>query len=60
MSVSDASTTGGGFCVSKGLSPYGQAACCGARGDSYESLEAGSVLSVGPFDGISGLRVALD
>ena len=61
VSVSDASTTGGGFCISRGLSPYGHAACSGStRGDVYESVDVGSVLSVGLFDGISGLRVSLD
>eukprot|EP00435_Cladocopium_sp_Y103_P013778 s336_g3.t1 len=61
VSASDASTTGGGVCVSRGLTPYGLAAQ-GAlvRGHLPEEHDFTQILSVGLFDGISGLRVALD
>ena len=61
VSVSDASTSGGGFCVSKGLSPYGlKASGSSVRGDLVEPLGQGEILSIGLFDGIGALRVALD
>ena len=61
VTASDASTTGGGICVSRGLTPYG-AAAAGAlvRGDIPEEHDFSQVLSIGLFDGISALRVALD
>ena len=61
VSASDASMTGGGFCISKGLTPYGaSAAVSRVRGDIPEQHDFCQVLSVGLFDGISALRVALD
>ena len=61
LTASDASTTGGGFCITRGLTPYGVLASHGTvRGDRYEDPEAASVLSIGLFDGISALRVAMD
>ena len=61
VTASDASTTGGGICKSRGITPYGQAACLSSvRGDIPEDLELTQVLSIGLFDGISALRVALD
>ena len=61
VSVSDASTGGGGFCISKGLTPYGAvAALSHVRGDIPEQHDLCQVLSIGLFDGISALRVALD
>ena len=61
VTASDASTSGGGICKSVGLTPYGQAASLSyVRGDVPEELELVQVLSVGLFDGISALRVALD
>ena len=61
VTVSDASTTGGGFCVSRGLTPYGQAASMSSvRGDIPEHDDICQVLSIGLFDGIAALRVALD
>ena len=61
VSVSDASTTGGGFCVSRGLTPYGaSAASSSVRGDLPLEEESSQVLSIGMFDGIAALRVALD
>ena len=60
-SVSDASTTGGGFCVSQGLSPYGLSASqAPVRGDLPDSQDLSQILSIGLFDGIAALRVALD
>eukprot|EP00435_Cladocopium_sp_Y103_P029073 s976_g7.t1 len=61
VTVSDASSTGGGFCVSRGLTPYGAAAATSqVRGDCPEEHDFQQVLSIGLFDGISGLRVAMD
>ena len=61
VTASDASTTGGGICVTRGMTPFGEAAARGqVRGDRYEDPERIQVLSVGLFDGISALRVALD
>ena len=61
VTASDASTTGGGVCVSRGLTRYGVTVSAGAvRGDLPEAHDFIQVLSIGPFDGISALRVALD
>ena len=61
VTVSDASTTGGGFCVSRGLTPYGAAAAVSyVRGDCPEEHDFQQILTIGLFDGISGLRVAID
>eukprot|EP00438_Fugacium_kawagutii_P004931 Skav200617 [mRNA] locus=scaffold2029:3408:6608:+ [translate_table: standard] len=61
VTASDASASGGGLCISRGLSPYGQAAAASVvRGDVPEDHDFCQVLSIGMFDGISGLRVALD
>ena len=61
VTASDASTTGGGLCVSRELSPFGVAACqAECRGDVIEPEEMDQVLVVSLFDGIGALRVALD
>eukprot|EP00438_Fugacium_kawagutii_P005643 Skav219560 [mRNA] locus=scaffold886:2956:8420:- [translate_table: standard] len=61
VTCSDASSTGGGFCVSKGLTEYGVAALCASvRGDVPEKDDICQVLSVGLFDGLGALRVACD
>ena len=61
VTASDASTSGGGICVSKGLTPYGTLAAQGlVRGEIPEDPHRIQVLSIGLFDGISALRVALD
>ena len=61
VSTSDASTSGGGVCVSRGLTPYGLAASSSTvRGNIPEDHDFVQILSVGLFDGISALRVALD
>ena len=61
VTVSDASTTGGGLCASVGLTSYGMAAAnCPARGDLPEEHDLVQVLSVGLFDGIRTLWVACD
>ena len=47
--------------ASKGLTPSGcVAAHCPVRGDVVEPADVTGVLTVGLFDGISGLRVAAD
>ena len=47
--------------MSRGLTPYGaSAALARVRGDIPEQHDCCQVLSIGLFDGISALRVALD
>lgn len=59
--ASDASTYGGGITVSTGLTEYGRAAACSeVRGDVLGVESHCQVLSIGLFDGIGALRVALD
>ena len=61
VTASDASEFGGGFCVSKKLTPMGvHASHCGVRGDLPELDDHCQVLTVGLFDGIGALRVAAD
>lgn len=61
VTASDASTAGGGVTVSQGLTVQGAiAAQCSIRGDVVEPADLPEVLTVGVFDGISGLRVAAD
>jgi hypothetical protein len=61
VTCSDASTLGGGICVSEGLTEYGVAATnCTIRGDVPEAHDLVQVLTVGLFDGIGALRVAAD
>ena len=59
--ASDASTTGGGVTASTGLTQVGAiAANYPVRGDLPELSEVPTVLTIGLFDGIGGLRVAAD
>eukprot|EP00435_Cladocopium_sp_Y103_P025645 s990_g6.t1 len=52
---------GGGMSVTRGLTPYGAAAALSTvRGDLPEEHDFCQVLSIGLFDGIAALRVALD
>ena len=61
VTCSDASTTGGGICRSSGVTPVGLLASQGSvRGERREGLGDDRVLSIGLFDGIGALRVALD
>lgn len=61
VTCSDASTHGGGVCVSTGTTPFGSMVAEGClRGELPESRTGDLVLSVGLFDGIGALRVALD
>lgn len=61
VTASDASTTGGGITASQRLTPAGTiAAQCNVRGDIVEPTDLVQVLTIGMFDGISGLRVAAD
>ena len=61
VTASDASTTGGGLCVSKELSPYGRAASLAqVRGDILSQEDVEPILVVSLFDGIGALRVAID
>ena len=61
VTASDASNQGGGICITRGLTPFGEAVSKGlVRGDKYEDPDMIQVLSIGLFDGVSALRVALD
>lgn len=61
VTCSDASTTGGGVCASIGLTHLGgEVAAGGLRGEVPSGGQGLRVLSVGLFDGIGSLRVALD
>ena len=61
VTASDASTQGGGICVSRGLTPYGSAAAAAqVRGEIPEEEDLSQILSIGLFDGIGALRTALD
>ena len=61
VTCSDASTLGGGICVSEGLTAYGvSAANSQVRGDVPEEHDMIQVLTVGLFDGIGALRMAAD
>eukprot|EP00438_Fugacium_kawagutii_P027330 Skav200816 [mRNA] locus=scaffold454:45465:48980:- [translate_table: standard] len=61
VTCSDASSTGGGFCVSKGLTGFGVAAAnAPVRGEPGLVEGFGQVLSVGLFDGLGALRIACD
>jgi hypothetical protein len=61
VTCSDASEEGGGICASTGLTPYGSLVSKGAlRGEVPENRTENMILSVGLFDGIGALRVALD
>lgn len=59
VTCSDASTSGGGICVSEGLTGYGLA-FIDVQGDIPEEIEVIQVLTVGLFDGLSALRLAVD
>lgn len=61
VTASDASESGGGLTVSSGVTPMGcVASTCPVRGDLVEPLDVTSVLTIGLFDGIGALRVAVD
>eukprot|EP00438_Fugacium_kawagutii_P018751 Skav204390 [mRNA] locus=scaffold2947:77112:80753:+ [translate_table: standard] len=61
VTCSDASTKGGGACVSTGLTSLGGHVAAGkVRGQVPECCPDMTVLSIGLFDGIGALRVALD
>ena len=61
VTCSDASTAGGGFCVSEGLTGYGVAALdAEVKGDIPEEIQTIQVLTVGLFDGLGALRLAVD
>lgn len=61
VTCSDASSDGGGMCASVGLTVTGVLASHGlTRGECPDSRFEERVLSIGLFDGIGALRVALD
>ena len=61
VTASDASSSGGGACVSTCLTSYGAAAAnAQVRGDVPEPHDFVQVLSLGLFDGVSCLRMACD
>ena len=61
VTASDASSQGGGICVSSSLTNFGRlASACTVRGEVPEEHDFCQVLSIGLFDGIGALRVACD
>lgn len=61
VTCSDASTTGGGLCVSRALTPFGKVVAQGAlRGEFPENRAGSAIVTVGLFDGLGALRVAAD
>eukprot|EP00438_Fugacium_kawagutii_P012482 Skav236404 [mRNA] locus=scaffold1702:160390:164016:- [translate_table: standard] len=61
VTASDASEYGGGVTFSTSLTEFGVSASrCLVRGDVVEPAEVHHVLSIGLFDGIAALRVAID
>eukprot|EP00435_Cladocopium_sp_Y103_P013721 s1034_g3.t1 len=61
VSCSDASTAGGGMCCSTGLTPAGHLVASGTLRPEGNSMDRRpKILSVGLFDGVGCLRVALD
>eukprot|EP00438_Fugacium_kawagutii_P025257 Skav212859 [mRNA] locus=scaffold786:278107:283976:+ [translate_table: standard] len=61
ITCSDASTTGGGLCASTKLSQLGAIVAQGElRGERPETHTGEAVLSIGLFDGVAALRVALE
>ena len=61
ITCSDASSTGGGVCVSSAVTDFGKQVAQGKlRGEIAEHNTGNLILSVGLFDGIGALRVALD
>eukprot|EP00438_Fugacium_kawagutii_P026600 Skav213726 [mRNA] locus=scaffold2563:64713:68294:+ [translate_table: standard] len=61
VSCSDASTSGGGICVSSKLSALGSVVAQGdLRGEFAEAQTGDMVLTIGLFDGIAALRVAME
>lgn len=61
VTCSDASSTGGGICASQGLTRVGAIVSGGKlRGELPELRSEHRGLSIGLFDGIGALRVALD
>ena len=61
VTCSNASSTGGGLCVSRGTTALGQLVSEGClRGELPENRSEHAVFAVGLFDGIGALRVALD
>ena len=61
VTCSDASTSGGGACVSTRLTDLGKRVAQGQlRGQVAEAVPGSAILSIGLFDGIGALRVALE
>ena len=61
VTCSDASTSGGGMCCSTGLSPAGELVAHGMLRPEGNAMDGRpNVLSVGLFDGVGCLRLALD
>ena len=61
VTASDASNQGGGICASHALSKHGSLVCQGKlRGQLPELRTEHRVLTIGLFDGLGALRVAVD
>ena len=60
ITCSDASEHGGGVCASTGLTRFGEQVALGGAAVEMQANRGGRILSIGLFDGIGSLRVALD
>ena len=61
VTASDASSTGGGISATVGLTSFGvQASKALVRGERLEAFDDIQILTIGLFDGIGALRVAVD
>ena len=60
VTCSDASEHGGGVCSAVGLTRFGEQVAAGTTSGEMKANRGGRILSIGLFDGIGSLRVALD
>ena len=60
VTCSDALEHGGGVCASTGLTKFGEQVASGGAVGEMQANRGGRILSIGLFDGIGSLRVALD
>ena len=60
VTCSDASEHGGGVCSAVGLTRFGEQVAAGSVSGEMKGSRGGRILSIGLFDGIGCLRVALD
>ena len=60
VTCSDASQHGGGVCAATGLTRFGEQVASGSSTGEMQSHRGGRILSIGLFDVIGCLRMALD